>query len=110
MFLKQRAQLSRLGHEQREHRNLPDFIVNRQPEAIRKHGLHDQAHLILRGISVRFPLNIEPVCYGPDAATARGLAAALDGAAAGRRQIAGLKVGSLPKSKLVEWIDSVLAA
>jgi len=59
MSQQQWTQCPRLIYEQFEYWNLPSLIVNCQPEMIRKQGLHHQAHLVLGGISLRRPLNIE---------------------------------------------------
>src|ERR1700730_12350633 len=59
MPLQQWTQRSRLSYEQLEYWNPPSFVVNCQPEVIRKQGLHHESHLVLGGISLCRPLNIE---------------------------------------------------
>ena len=65
MFLKQRAQRSRVLHNQCKDGNLSGLIVNRQMKAIGKQCLHHQAHLVFGGISLHLPLNVKPVSSGP---------------------------------------------
>ena len=65
MSLKLRTGFPWLRQDERKNWTLVRFAVNRQFEAVRKKGLHHQAHLIFRGAGARACLHVKSLIVGP---------------------------------------------